>query len=79
MEGAKKLSEVLPNSMGYHVVEKPEWNHIDFAFSNHVRGLVFNQLISELNCFKNFTATECKAELSSQTSSNMSWWQLFTK
>ena len=58
VEGAKKLSEELPNSMGYHVVDKPEWNHIDFAFSAHVRSLVFNYLISDMNRFRDMTVTK---------------------
>ena len=58
VEGAKKLSEALPNSLGYKVVDRPEWNHIDFAFSNHAKDLVFDNLITELNSFRDSTPSE---------------------
>ena len=48
VENAKKLSEELPNSLGYHVVERPEWNHMDFAFSQDAKSLVFDHLISDM-------------------------------
>ena len=60
VEGAKKLSEALPNSLGYKVVDRPEWNHIDFAFSNHAKDLVFDSLISELNSFRDSTSFVCR-------------------
>ena len=60
VEGAKKLSEALPNSLGYKVVDRPEWNHIDFAFSNHAKDLIFDSLISELNSFRDSTSFVCR-------------------
>ena len=48
VENAQKLSNELPNSLGYHVIEKPEWNHMDFAFSQYAKSLVFDHLISDM-------------------------------
>ena len=52
INNAQKLSTALPNSMGYHVVDRPRWNHIDFTFSMDSRRLVFDYIIADLNTLK---------------------------
>lgn len=38
----------LPNSLGVHVVDQKDWNHMDFAFSSKLREKVFNHILSDL-------------------------------
>lgn len=52
VKDVQKLSASLPNSMGIHVVDRPEWNHLDFAFSSNANELVFSHLISDMNKFQ---------------------------
>ena len=46
---AQKLSNALPNSMGCHVVERSDFNHIDFTFANDAREMVYDYMISDIN------------------------------
>ena len=38
----------LPNSLGVHVVDQKDWNHMDFAFSSELREKVFNHILLDL-------------------------------
>lgn len=58
VQDVQKLSDALPNSMGIHVVERPDWNHIDFAFSSNAYELVFSHLISDMNKFKDLPSAQ---------------------
>ena len=49
---AKKLSNALPNSMGCHVVERSDFNHIDFTFANDAREMVYDYMISDINSIR---------------------------
>ena len=51
VENAQKLSKELPND-SLHLVDRPEWNHIDFAFSQYARTLVYDYLISDMNAYR---------------------------
>ena len=49
------LLSSLKNSLGYHVVESPNWNHMDFAFSSELGEKVYSHILSDLHKFENET------------------------
>ena len=46
------LLSSLKNSLGYHVVEKHNWTHMDFAFSSELGDKVFSHILSDLRQFE---------------------------
>ena len=51
VENAQKLSEELPID-SLHLVDRPEWSHIDFAFSQYARKLVYDYLIADMSAYR---------------------------
>ena len=42
----------LPNSLGYHIVDRKDWNHMDFAFSSELNERVHNHILTDLSQFE---------------------------
>ena len=51
LKNAHLLSS-LENSLGFHVVERHNWNHIDFAFSSELGEKVYGHILSDLRQFE---------------------------
>ena len=54
LESIQKLSGELSTTASIHIVDKPEWTHTDFGFSQHAKRLVYDYLISDMNAIRDF-------------------------
>ncbi len=49
LQDTQRLANELPNLRANHVINRPGWNHLDFAYSEQTGMLVYREIIHDLN------------------------------